>query len=333
MPHRPFAQRGWPTGSLCRRIWLRIPCRVGRQLGLRFVDKRSSLALLPALIAGVVVAAQPAFAQSGWPGSTPVFDSDAKRTSEQAEAERAARRASYGPVAYPKHMDGGERPDIKPAEPPIVYFDQDENVGSIIIDTQGRKLYYVLPGKTGLPVSDLRRPRRLHVVRHRAHQPHCRLAIVDAAPRDAQATAWSANHGVGRAQESAGRTRALSRQHHLSHPRHQQRPQRGTGKLVRLLPHDERARRAPCFNRESRRKGEGAAGLRGRRQRDRAAVVLVQLLGRRAGQAGSSPQGSEAGGEEGEISGCKTAPRPAKASPPPTEAKAAPSAEASKGAQ
>jgi len=44
-------------------------------------------------------------------------------------------------------MDGGERPDIKPAEPPIVYFDQNEDVGSIIIDTQGRKLYYVLAGK------------------------------------------------------------------------------------------------------------------------------------------------------------------------------------------
>ena len=44
-------------------------------------------------------------------------------------------------------MQGGERPDIKPAEPPIVYFDQNEEVGSIIIDTRGRKLYYVLPGK------------------------------------------------------------------------------------------------------------------------------------------------------------------------------------------
>jgi hypothetical protein len=44
-------------------------------------------------------------------------------------------------------MDGGERPDIKPAEPPIVYFDQNEDVGSILIDTQARKLYYVLPGK------------------------------------------------------------------------------------------------------------------------------------------------------------------------------------------
>jgi lipoprotein-anchoring transpeptidase ErfK/SrfK len=111
------------------------------------MDMRTSIALLLALLASIVVSGGPAFAQAGWSGSTPVFESDARRTSEQAEAERAARRTSYGPVVYPKYMDGGERPDIKPAEPPIVYFDQDEEVGSILIDTQDRKLYYVLPGK------------------------------------------------------------------------------------------------------------------------------------------------------------------------------------------
>ena len=108
---------------------------------------KPSSSLLAALAVGVVLAAEPAFAQGGWSGSTPVFDSDSRRVAEQAKAERAARHASYGPVVYPKHMDGGERPDIKPAEPPIIYLDRDEDVGSIIIDTQGRWLYYVLPGK------------------------------------------------------------------------------------------------------------------------------------------------------------------------------------------
>jgi lipoprotein-anchoring transpeptidase ErfK/SrfK len=108
---------------------------------------RLSTALLPALVVAIVVAAGPAFAQSAWSGSAPAFDSDARRVAEEAEAQRAARRATQSPVAYPKHMDGGERPDIAPAEPPIVYFDQNEDAGSIIIDTQGRKLYYVLPGK------------------------------------------------------------------------------------------------------------------------------------------------------------------------------------------
>jgi lipoprotein-anchoring transpeptidase ErfK/SrfK len=109
---------------------------------------RASIALLPVLVVGIVVAAAgPALAQGAWSGATPQFESDTRRAADEAEAERAARRASYGPVAYPKHMDGGERPDIVPAEPPIVYFDQNEEAGSIIIDTQGRKLYYVLPGK------------------------------------------------------------------------------------------------------------------------------------------------------------------------------------------
>jgi lipoprotein-anchoring transpeptidase ErfK/SrfK len=106
---------------------------------------RTSIARLGALVVGIVVAATgPALAQ--WSGSTPVFESDVKRAAEEAEAKRAALRASYGPVVYPKYMNGGERPDIKPSEPPIVYFDRDEEAGSIIIDTQDRKLYYVLPG-------------------------------------------------------------------------------------------------------------------------------------------------------------------------------------------
>lgn len=66
---------------------------------------------------------------------------------EAARAEREARRAAEGPVVYPKYMDGGEKPDIAPAKPPVVYFDRSEEVGSIIIDTQLRKLYYVLPNK------------------------------------------------------------------------------------------------------------------------------------------------------------------------------------------
>jgi lipoprotein-anchoring transpeptidase ErfK/SrfK len=111
------------------------------------MDMRTSIARRAALIVGIVLAAGRAVAQSEWSDQRPVFESDARKEAEQAEAERAARRASYEPTVYPKYMDGGERPDIKPAAPPIVYFDKDEEVGSIIIDTQDRKLYYVLPGK------------------------------------------------------------------------------------------------------------------------------------------------------------------------------------------
>jgi lipoprotein-anchoring transpeptidase ErfK/SrfK len=107
---------------------------------------RRSIVMLP-LAAGLVLTPEPLLAQSTWSGGTPVFESDIRKKAEQTEAERAERRKSYGPVVYPKFMQGGERPDIQPAEPPIVYFDQKEEPGSIIVDTQGHKLYYVLPDK------------------------------------------------------------------------------------------------------------------------------------------------------------------------------------------
>ena len=43
--------------------------------------------------------------------------------------------------------DGGPRPEIKPIAPAIVSFNYDYPVGSILIDTGARRLYYVLDGK------------------------------------------------------------------------------------------------------------------------------------------------------------------------------------------
>ena len=77
----------------------------------------------------------------------PVFQSDIERHERELEAQREARRKSYGPVVYPKFMDGGEKPNIAPAKPPVVYLEKNEPPGTIIVDTGGRKLYYVLPGK------------------------------------------------------------------------------------------------------------------------------------------------------------------------------------------
>lgn len=105
------------------------------------------VAILPALAAGLMAEPVSAPAQENWGDSRPVYDSDVRQKADQGEAERAKRRKSYKPVVYPKFMNGGDRPNITPVEPPIVYFDRAEEVGSIIVDTQGRKLYFVLPGK------------------------------------------------------------------------------------------------------------------------------------------------------------------------------------------
>ena len=108
---------------------------------------RRSMANVLALAAGLVAGPMSAIAQDSWGDGRPVFESDVRQKADQDEAARAERRKSHGQVAYPKFMQGGERPDIKPTEPPTVYFDQPEEVGSIIVDTQKRRLYFVLPGK------------------------------------------------------------------------------------------------------------------------------------------------------------------------------------------
>ena len=109
---------------------------------------KGSISTLSMLAAGLLALAGPVQAQPAWTDSAPAFDSGAKPKPELTDAERAERRKAYSaPVVYPKFMQGGERPDIKPATPPIVYFDRAEETGSIIVDTQNRKLYYVLPDK------------------------------------------------------------------------------------------------------------------------------------------------------------------------------------------
>ena len=91
---------------------------------------------------GAIWAASEARAQGA-----PAFQSDVERQDREREAQRAERRKSYGPVVYPKFMDGGAKPDIAPEKPPVVYLENNEQPGTIIVDTAERKLYYILPGK------------------------------------------------------------------------------------------------------------------------------------------------------------------------------------------
>lgn len=111
---------------------------------MKLVHSTALCALIAA--ASMTWAMSLARAQGMWNGNTPVFQSDIERLERQLEAERAERRQQYN-VVYPKFMDGGEKPDIKPVEPPIVYLEKNEPPGIIIVDTGGRKLYYTLPGK------------------------------------------------------------------------------------------------------------------------------------------------------------------------------------------
>ncbi len=104
------------------------------------------LGIMLAAVVSVIAVPHGTVRAQGWTERGPVFESDLRRKEEQKEARREAARKRYKPTVYPKYMEGGERPDIKPAAPPVVYLSRKEPVGSIIIDTQERKLYYVLPG-------------------------------------------------------------------------------------------------------------------------------------------------------------------------------------------
>lgn len=98
------------------------------------------------LIAGACVTwATPQALAQGWAGGAPVFQSDIEQRQRQLEEQRAERRKAYA-VSYPKYMDGGAKPEIAPEKPPVVYLGKNEKPGTIIVDTGGRQLYYVLPG-------------------------------------------------------------------------------------------------------------------------------------------------------------------------------------------
>lgn len=81
-------------------------------------------------------------AQAEWIDGKPVFGSDLRRRQYQIEQDRDARRRYF--TVYPEIMQGGPRPDIAPVAPPVVSLSRAEPAGSIIIDSGGRKLYYVL---------------------------------------------------------------------------------------------------------------------------------------------------------------------------------------------
>ena len=65
-----------------------------------------------------------------------------RREREQLERERA----TTWRTRYPEFMTGGAQPNITPIAPPIVNLGKPEPTGSIIVDTRGRRLFYVLDG-------------------------------------------------------------------------------------------------------------------------------------------------------------------------------------------
>lgn len=81
-------------------------------------------------------------AERGWVDGKPIFESDLRQEQQRLESERGARRQTQ----FPAYMQGGPQPRIAPEAPPIISLRKAEKPGTIIIDSGGRRLYYVLPG-------------------------------------------------------------------------------------------------------------------------------------------------------------------------------------------
>src|SRR5215467_9274297 len=107
----------------------------------------------PLIALGLFALSSPHCFAQGWPpwaedafGRGPWgYESDSRRRWERPDVveppERRNFRAQTGNI-----RDGGARPEIAQQVPAAVAFPYDYPSNSIVIDTGGRKLYYVLPG-------------------------------------------------------------------------------------------------------------------------------------------------------------------------------------------
>ena len=110
------------------------------------------------IVAATAVPSSRAMADAVWINGSPVFRSDIMRQKRLIERRREMRRRQYQTV-FPVYMTGGPRPDIAPSAPPMASLRKSEKAGTVIIDTYGRRLFYVLPNRRAFvyPISVGRR--------------------------------------------------------------------------------------------------------------------------------------------------------------------------------
>ena len=113
--------------------------------------------------------------------------------------------------------------------------------------------------RQGDPLRHRCRPRRLHLVGHRAHFQDEGMAGLVPAGGDDRAPALSAAHDGGGSRQSARRARALSRPHALPHPRHQPALDHRQDRIVRLHPAAQQGYRGSLQPRAGRQPRGGVA--------------------------------------------------------------------------
>ncbi len=73
-----------------------------------------------------------------------IFGSSKKKSIAKAKSNEDEDKPKKKFAKGPDELDGGGQPNISPVAPPKVTFVNSYGAGSIVIDTAGRKLYYVL---------------------------------------------------------------------------------------------------------------------------------------------------------------------------------------------
>jgi lipoprotein-anchoring transpeptidase ErfK/SrfK len=73
-------------------------------------------------------------------------DDDAPQRAQRSQSPRGSAAGRGSLTRGPAVMDGGGRPAIAPSAPPVVAYTGGHAPGTVVIDTNGRALYYVLSG-------------------------------------------------------------------------------------------------------------------------------------------------------------------------------------------
>ena len=107
---------------------------------------KGSLLISTAVIAFLTSASVPVAAQElglwgGWGANGQGWQSDRPSTNNSIDPY------TDGQAAFPALMDGGPRPVIEPQAPDVVTFSNAEQPGTILIDTEGRRLYFTLSAR------------------------------------------------------------------------------------------------------------------------------------------------------------------------------------------
>ena len=187
----------------------------------------------------------------------------------------------------------------EPYQRHIVEYHRKEAPGTIVIDSDARYLYYVLPDSKAIRYGVTVGEEAHGLVGRRQGRPHDRMAVMDA-DRRRTSRAWTCRPIVSPGPQNPMGARAMylfrgQQGHALPHPRHQPAGIYRPGDFLGLHPHDQRGRHRPLQAGQDRHRRGGAGAAPGRLAVQSAAGVDEQSRSAescKAGLAKTAPSGA-----------------------------------------